>query len=181
MDFETKWAIQQAHKTLLDFGHLLDEQGPSPQNEARLRYNIPRLAAQAMRTARGLETALQAIEAEDATASCAQPPLISFGDTNDLKDHMSSEVEGLRAWIRARDIRTINAEPEPDRRPSRQWPTTFLISLILATLMTIFAVDFLRNRDDETPGQDRMGRREMEYLPQPSPRANPSGAPDQVQ
>lgn len=181
MDFETKWAIQQAHKTLLDFGHLLDEQGPSPQNEARLRYNIPRLAAQAMRTARGLETALQTIEAEEATASSAGPTLIRLDYANDLKDHMSSEVEGLRAWISARDVRAIDAEPKPERRTSRRWPTTLLISLILATLMTIWAVDFLRNHDDGTPGQDRMGRREMDYLPLPNPRAIQSGASDQVQ
>ena len=96
MDFETKWAIKQAHKTLLDFGHLLDEQGPSPQNEARLRYNIPRLAAQAMRTARGLETALQAIDAEDAKGSSTHPPLISLDHTTELKNHVSSEFDSLR-------------------------------------------------------------------------------------
>lgn len=188
MDFEAKWAIRQAHQTLLDFAHLIDSNGPTPANLAKVRVSIPVLSSQAMRCARDLEKVLTTIDADDGVTpntragewDAAMAGMVQGEAEADLKLYIGQEVEGLRQLIlqgRAL-VDPLPVYPSP-RLASFQvvkWIALILgVALLLLTLMGSWGLLPWESYDSARINETRLDGRDLVLPNAPGRRTGPGG------
>lgn len=174
MDFEEKWAIRQAHQTLLDFAHLIDQNGPTAANLAKVRVSIPVLSSQAMRCARDLEKVLAAIDADDGVTpntqvgewDAALAGMVQGEAAADLKLYIGQQIEGLRQLILQGHALV---DPQPVYSPPRlavfrvmKWIALIVgVALLLLILMASAGLLPWESYDSARMNETRLGARDL--------------------
>ncbi|TKW64659.1 MAG: hypothetical protein DI616_18120 [Paracoccus denitrificans] len=158
MDAKSRFAIQEAYKTLLNFGHLVDENSPSERNDARLYYKIPQLSSDAMRCALALEPVLAKLEKDreaslviDALEPANDPAPTVIDRTEEIKAYVGEQIAHLQDWI------TLRLEPTPatslqDQNPrKRSRAPLIILVIIIAVPIAVLAIMLLYNDSGTKP------------------------------